>query len=297
MGLYLSKLALVPLLTLDLAGGILMGGLMVAPAIAQDEEPEATKVEFDPANFVDPTLSTNPYQPIRPGTQWVRAGTTLVGKRQVPHSVISTMTDVTRVIEGVPVVAMLEESTDSGEVSELGFDYLALDKDGNVWIMGGYTEEFEGGEYTNIDIAWFGTKEGGEPGILIPKVVTMDTPTWFVGASGPGEDITLGEPYSVGNTTAVQFGEYRDVIAIREGAEGAMDNEVKYYAPSVGVILNVPQQESLHQDAFELVNLVELTPEGLAEASQVVLDLEEHAREVASDIYDSSVPVATRIAR
>lgn len=294
MGLNLARLTLIPLLGLEIAAGIVAGHLVVSQAAAQDDEPEAIQVEFDPANFIDPTLSTNSYQPIHPGTQWVRAGTTEVGSRKVPHSVISTMTDVVRVIDGVPVVAMLEETTDSGEVSELGFDYLALDKDGNVWIMGGYTEDFEGGVYTHIDIAWLGSQAGGQPGILLPATVTMDTPRWFVGASGPGEDPTLGEPVEVGLTTKVQFGEYQNVIAVREGEDGAMDNEVKYYAPEVGVVLNVPQQESLHQDAFELVNIIELTPEGLAEASQVVLDLEERAREEASDVY-GSVPVATRI--
>ncbi len=78
------------------------------------------------------------------------------------------------------------------------------------------------------------------------------------------------------------------MIAIREGEIDAIDNEIKYYAPGVGVILNEPQLESLHQDRFELVNLIELSPAGLAEASQVVLDLEEHARIVASDVFGSA---------
>ena len=44
---------------------------------------------FDPANFIDPTLNTNPYHPTRPGQQFVRAGTTEVGSRKVPHLAIS----------------------------------------------------------------------------------------------------------------------------------------------------------------------------------------------------------------
>jgi hypothetical protein len=50
---------------------------------------------------------------------------------------------------------------------------------------------------------------------------------------------------------------------------------------------------SLHQDHFELVNLVNLSPQGLAEASQVVLRLEEHARTTAPEVY-GSVPTAKR---
>jgi hypothetical protein len=272
---------------------IALAGIVAGrPGIAQDIV-EPTSVPFDPANFIDPALSTNPYHPTRPGTQWIRAGTTEVGSRKVPHMVISTMTDVIRTIDGVQAVAMLDQSTDSAEISQVGFDYLALDKDGNVWILGGYTEEFEGGVFTNVENAFLGTETGGAPGILMPAAVTMDTPRWYIGTPGPEESPSVAEPVEVGITTTVPFGTYENVLAIREGSIGEIDNEVKYYAPGVGVILNEPHLASIHQDSFELVNIVELTPEGLAEASQVVLDLEAHAREVEPDVY-ADAPVATR---
>jgi hypothetical protein len=261
------------------------------------EKPRATSVcteaaPFDPANFVDPTLNTNEYHPTKPGIQWVRGGTTEVGSREVPHEVITTMTDVIRVIEGVPTVAMLDESTDSGEVSQVGMDYLALDKDGNVWILGGYTEDYEGGEYTNTEDHWLGTANGTTIGVLSPKVVTMSTPTWCVGGSDE-EDPAVGSPKRVGIRECVEFACYDDVRVVEEGEFDAPDNEDKYYAPGVGVIRNVPLDASLHQDRFELLNFVELSPEGLAEASQTVLDVEAHARETAPDVFGSS-PVSRR---
>ncbi len=252
-----------------------------------DPDAEGTKVEFDPANFVDPTLDTNPYHPLKPGLQWVRGGTTEVGSRVVPHEIITTMTDVIRTIDGVPTIAMLDESTDSGEVAQVGMDYLALDKDGNVWILGGYTEEFEGGEYTNTESAWLGAADGAEIGILSPGEVTADTPRWFI-AAAPDEDASIGEPVEVGATECVEFGCYDDVRVVQEGEVGAPDNENKYYAPGVGVINNVPLDASLHKDRFELLNFVELSPEGLDEASQTVLDLEAHARETAADVFGSA---------
>ena len=122
----------------------------------------------------------------------------------------------------------------------------------------------------------------------------METPRWYIGTSGPDEDPSVAEPVSIGDTFTVAYGTFDNVWAIREGEIGAVDNEIKYYAPGVGVILNEAQDESLHQDNFELINLVELGPEGLAEASQVVLDLEAHAREVAPEIYGSA-PAAERM--
>jgi hypothetical protein len=91
----------------------------------------------------------------------------------------------------------------------------------------------------------------------------------------------------------VEFGCYDDVRVIQEGEAGAPDNENKYYAPGVGVVDNVPLDASLHEDRFELQNFVVLSAEGLAEASQTVLDLEAHAREVAPDVYGDA-PEAMR---
>ena len=259
------------------------------PASSRNTDPnfEGTRVAFDPANFVDPLLDTNPFHPLKPGLQWVRAGTTEVGSRVVPHEIITTMTDVMRVIDGVQTIAMLDESTDSGEISQVGMDYMALDKDGNVWILGGYTEDYEGGAYTNTDSAYLGTGNGAELGILSPAFVDLNTPRWFIGKA-PEEKASVGQPVEVGITECVTFGCFDNVRVVQEGNVGAPDNENKYYAPGVGVINNFPLDASLHQDTFQLTNFLELSPAGLAEASQTVLDLEQHARVVAADVYGSA---------
>lgn len=264
-----------------------------SPRATPDPDDEGTRVAFDAANFVDPTSDTNPYHPLKPGMQWVRGGTTEVGSREVPHEVITTMTDVIREIDGVDTVAMLDESTDAGEVAQVGMDYMALDADGNVWILGGYTEEFEGGEYTNTETAWLGTADGQSVGILSPGTVDQDTPRWFI-AGAPDESASIGEPVEVGVSECVEFGCFDDVRVVQEGEVGAPDNEHKYYAPGVGVIRNVPLDASLHQDRFELLNFTELSPDGLAAASQVVLDLEAHALETSPDVY-ADAPTSRRV--
>ena len=245
---------------------------------------EATRLAFNSANFVNPLEKTNKYHPLTPGMQWTRAGTTEVGSRKVPHQVITIMTDVVRIIDGVPAIAMLDQSTDSGKTSQVGFDYLAIDKDSNVWILGGYTENYEGGQYTNVESSWLGEADGGKVGILMPGNVTQNTPRWFIGGR-IGEDPSVGEPVAVGQDITVKFGTFHDVLAVREGGSKAVDNEIKYYAPGVGVILNTPKSKSLHQDDFQLINLFNLSPEGLSEASKTVLDLEAHARQVSTKVY------------
>ena len=248
--------------------------------------------ELDPADFVDPTLDTNPFQPLKPGTQWVRGGSTLVGGREVPYQVISTVSDVIRTIDGVPAIAILDESEDAGEIAQVGLDYMALDKDGNVWLVGGYTEDFEGGEFTNSEDHWLGTSDGATIGVLTPADMTMDTPFWCIGGDSE-EDPSVGLPVETGVSDCVAFGCFDDIRIVQEGQAGAPDNEYKYYSPGVGVVRNVPLNASLHQDRFELLNLIELSPDGLAEVSQRVLDLEDHAREVVPEVYGDT-PVSTR---
>jgi len=189
---------------------------------------------------------------------------------------------------------MLDQSTDSGEISQVGYDWFALDKDGNVWILGGYTEEFEGGEFTNAEEGYLGVDSGATPGVLLPGRVDAATQRWFIGSAEEGALGALGEPVEIGVTKCVAYGCFDEVIAVREGEFNAIDNEIKYYAPGIGVIYNDPKAASLHQDSFELVNIIELTPDGLAEASQVVLDLDRHAQETMPEVFGSA-PLAERL--
>ena len=289
---YSKKLFLV-VAVLVLVGGV-TAGILYQKGNKNIKEVVATRTEFNPDNFVNPLEKTNEYHPLTPGMQWIRGGTTEVGSRKVPHQIITTMTDVVRIIDGVPAIAMLDQSEDSGEIAQVGFDYMAIDKDGNVWILGGYTAEYESGEFTNVEAAYLGKSTGGQVGILHPAVVTMDTPRWMIGTPGPDEATSVGEPVAINQDVTVPFGEFHNVRVIREGAYNAPDNELKYYAPGVGVVWNVPKDKSLHQDYFELINFTQLSPEGLAEASQVVIDLEEQARVEIPEVY-ANAPRAQRI--
>jgi len=91
---------------------------------------------FQAKSFVDPRVGSNMWLPLKPGMQWVRDGTTLVGNRAGPHKVLSTVTDVIRVIGGVKTVAVLDHSVDSGQVVQQSLDYFAQDKSGNIWDFG-----------------------------------------------------------------------------------------------------------------------------------------------------------------
>jgi hypothetical protein len=253
---------------------------------------EGKPTSFDAKNFVDPTTSTNRWHPLRPGMQWVRKGTTGAGSRTVPHQVVSTMTDVVRMIDGVPALAMLDQDTDAGQLAEASVDYFGLDKDGNVWLLGGYTADYSGGVFTNSADAWLGSAHHGKVGILMPHEPDAKTPPWFIGQP-PGAHSSAAEVVETGKHQCVDFACYDGVLVVREAEQGDTDDEYKYYAPDVGLILNTPQRDSKQKDTESLVNLTQLSGAGLTDMSDEVLRLERQAAQDKPDIFGVG-PQSTR---
>lgn len=252
---------------------------------------KAVSVPFDAKNFDQPATGRNPYLPLRPGSQFVRSGTTLVGGRAVPHQVTTTITDVYRVVDGVKTVLMLDHEVDGGQVSQVSLDYAAEDKNGNVWILGGYTEEYEGGRMVNATDEWLAGVHGSKPGIVVQADPKVSTPLYTV-AQPAGADGDVAEVIEVGAKRCVPFDCFNNVLVVREGKASEPDNEFKYYALHVGQIDNVPRGASRHKDVEQLVNLTHLDRAGLTEFSKEALKLDRHAVKDAPQIYGTKA--ATR---
>jgi hypothetical protein len=260
------------------------GGGQKKPAPAKPRE-----VKFDRANFGDPATGASPWVPLKPGTQWVREGTTLVGHRKVPHQVTTTVTDVYRVIDGVRAVAVFDYDFDAGQVEQASLDYMAEDKDGNLWDLGGYTEEYEGGRLVATLDAWLSGVRGARYGLIVPAKATVPSREYAL-AAPDGEERDVAQVVTAGARRCVPFKCFDDVLVVREGKESAPDNELKYYARDVGQIDNVPQRDSRHKDVEKLVNLTQLSPKALAEASAEALRLDRNAIKHARRTFGGSPP-------
>lgn len=241
------------------------------------------------ADFGDPTRGANPYVPLVPGTQWVREGFTDVGRRRVPHQVTTTVSNVYRVVDGIDTVAMYDYELDGGQVTQTSIDYVAEDRYGNLWDFGGYTEDYQGGRYVSATDPWLAGVNGARAGILVQAHPRQGSPPYAV-AQPDSKEGDVGEVVAVGAHRCVPFGCFRDVLIVREGKRSAPDNEFKYYARSVGQIDNVPRGDSVHQDVERLVNMLRLTPRGLAELSAEVLRMDHHASQTSPEIFGKTRP-------
>jgi hypothetical protein len=237
---------------------------------------------FNRKDFGEPVGDANKWLPLVPGNQSVRDGTLFRGSRELRHRRRITITDVQKVVNGVRTVLVLDQDIDAGQVAEQAVDYLAQDKHGNVWYLGSYTEAYEGGQFVNATDAWLAGVNGATAGVFMMAKPKVGMPG-YVQARIPGKEILTAEVAKVGERKCVPFRCFADALAILEAG-----NEFKIYAPGVGHIATEPNYAGGEQEKEALINVIQLTPKGLAEISAQALKLDQHARTVAPQIFGSS---------
>lgn len=225
--------------------------------------------KFDPKNFVDPLGGKNEWYPLAPGTQTLRDGSINRGSRKLTHKLRVTVTDVTKVVNGVTTVAVLDQDIDAGQVGEASLDFLAQDKYGNVWYMGSYTEIYQGGQFVNAVDAWLTPKRGSKPGVWM--MADPQEGMKYVEAHNSRETIRA-EVTKVDDRKCVPFKCFKALQVLEDGTE------YKYFGPGVGHIATEPNYSGGEQEKEVLTNVVKLTPKGLAEMSAEALRLDKHAR-------------------
>ena len=85
---------------------------------------------FDLANFSDPTTIDNPYLPLVPGTQFTYVGFTVDDAGdEIPHTVVTTVTDLTKEICcELNALVVYEEDRSDGQLEEAEFYLLSLEQ-------------------------------------------------------------------------------------------------------------------------------------------------------------------------
>lgn len=243
------------------------------------------RAQFRASDFVDPTTPGNKWFPLTPGTQLIKQGTTLIGNRKVPYEVITTVTDVVRTIEGVSTVLVYDYELGIGQVTQRSLDYLAQDRLGNLWVMGGATEAWEAGRFVEVGDVWMSGVDRARAGILVPNDLTASSPPFVIAQHGHEESVSK---FVAKERVCVPFGCFPNVLITREGTTTGPDNEYKYFALGVGQIRNQPRRDSRHDDTELLINAVRLSPDGLAAASADALQIDRRAAEAFPHFFPTA---------
>ena len=247
--------------------------------------------DFDRTNFDNSTRVDNKWFPLVPGAHSVFEGSAIDDGEHISRRVQTTVTDLSKEINGVNSMVVWERDYTEGEEVEAELAFFAQDNDGNVWHMGEYPEEYEGGEFDKAP-GWLAGSKGASAGIAMRADPRLGTPSYAQGYAPPPINwIDRGRVYKVGQKTCVPVDCYEDVLVIEEferNKPGAY--QLKYYAPGVGDVRvgwRGPEEEE--KEGLDLVKDVRLSPEALTKARANALKLEKHAYEI-KEFYSKTQP-------
>ena len=252
---------------------------------------QVTEKDFDADNFPRTPKVDNRWYPLTPGTQYVLQGEADRGKGTRPHQVVFTVTDLVKMINGVPAVVLWDRDINEGELEEAELAFQSQDNDGNVWLLGEYPEEYEDGKFKGAEDTWISGLEGAKPGVLMRANPRPRTSSYLQGLAPEIEFQDRAKVSKTGLRTCVPVQCYDDVLLIDEWnpLEPEAGHQLKYFASGVGNVrvgaVNDPEAEEL-----VLTKVVQLDDAELAKARSEALKLERHAFDVSPELYGRTTP-------
>ena len=215
-----------------------------SPVIEVGDEPYDPVIS--PADFV--AQIDNQYLPFTPGTTFIYEGETEDGKERIEVNV----THETKEILGVTCIVVRDRVWVDGELVEDTFDWFVQDKAGNVWYFGEDSKEYEGGKVVSAEGSWEAGVDGAKPGIIMkanPQVGDAYRQEYY---EDEAED--MAEVLSLNESVSIPYGSFENCLKTMEWTPLEPDVvEHKYYAPGVGVILEVAVEGE--EERVELVEV------------------------------------------
>jgi hypothetical protein len=251
-----------------------------------------TDKDYDRTKFSDSTTIDNKWFPLPVGTQFVFQGRSDRGQGRLPHRVIFTVSDLTKVIDGVRTRVMWDQDINAGQLLEAELAFFAQDDDGHVWAFGEYPEEYEDdGSFAGAPSTWIVGRAGTKAGLHMRADPRPNTPSYRHGFAPAIDFKDVAKVVKLGQRACVPTGCYRNVLVTDETnpAEPADGHQLKYYAPGVGNIKAAPGVGGKEREVLELVAVRRLGPKGLAKVRKAALKLEKRAYKVAK-VYRGTPP-------
>jgi|KBSMisStandDraft_5_1062788.scaffolds.fasta_scaffold74468_2 hypothetical protein len=277
----LRSAATLPLAALAAVAALLL--VLAGPARAADG--------YAAARFSNPTAIDNPWQSLQPGMQFTYRGRTIEGTEAVGHRLVSTVTDLTKVIDGVRTVVVWDRDFSAGELVEAEIAFFAQDDAGNVWELGEHPEAYEGGKIVESP-TWIQGIDRAQAGISMKAAPRAGTPSYSLGL-GPGVGFTdRARVLKVGDRTCIPSRCFSGVLLVDEfNPDQPGKHQLKYYAPGVGnVRVGWSGAKEDSKETLVLVALERVGARAMAKARSAALELEASAYRTSKSIYGRTAP-------
>ncbi|MEA2670344.1 MAG: hypothetical protein QOG45_564 [Chloroflexota bacterium] len=288
-------------------GPLLLSALAVAtfvPAAASSSPATATPAAASPAatdcgpplkldrkDFPNSPKVTNRYLPLSPGMQFVLDGVVLDDQNQPhPHQIVTTVTDLTKVVDGVRTLVVFDEDIQDGQTSEAEIFFVSQDQDGTVWTFGENPEIYENGVLTGAPSSWLSGVQGARAGIAMLAKPKVGTKTYLQGLAPKVDFKDCATVFKTGEKhVCVPVGCFDNVLEIDEFAplDPAGGHQRKFYAPALGLI-KVSAAGGVDPETLKLKSAERLCKGDLADIREKALEQDARAYTTARRVWAGS---------
>lgn len=262
-----------------------------APGVEAKSSSCDSLIAFDRNNFPDMPVIDNQYLPLIPGTQLVLEGTSNQGGGPTGHTVIFTVTGLTKKIDGVNTVMVWDRDFDGDQLAEAELSFWAQDIDGNVWNLAEYPEEYdENGKFDGAPSTWISGLDGAIGGLHMLAEPKRSAGEYLQGSSPSIDFLDCAKVYRKNQKVCVPVNCYEKVLvtAERSPLEPDSGEQLKYHAPGIGIVqigaVGDPEAETL-----SLTQLNYLDNKELRAANKEARQLDRHGCRT-NDLYHQTCP-------
>ena len=269
------------------------------PGPGAPQQPQATQAApaaragHAAGRFSTPLTVDNPMFPLVGGTQFVYQGTIVEDGVSKRHSVVFTVTDLSKTVDHVRTVVAWDRDFLEGRLQEQELAFFAQDDNGNVWNFGEYPEEYQHGTFTGAPDTWIRGTGGAYGGIhmLAQPKAGMRYREGLVPAI---EFDDVSQIARTGQVTCVQGDCYHHVLVIDETSpnDPTSGHQIKYYAPRAGLV-RVGARGGDSQEFLTLTAVRHLGQPAMAEIRAAVLAMDRRAYRI-SKVYRATEPAERR---
>lgn len=229
----------------------------------------------------------NRWFPLTPGTNSVLSGTVFGDDGKLhPHKIISTVSEVTKRLDGITTLVVFERDYQDGQLQEAELAFVAQDDDGVVWNVGEYPEEYEDGALAGAPSTWISGVDRARAGVSMLGHPALGKPAYLQGSAPAVDFRDCGRVAQRGLRVCGPIRCYNDALVIDEWAplEPGEGHQLKYYVRGVGVI-RVGAVGGVNQEVLKLTSRTRLSRPALTAINKQVLAQDRRGYSVSKDVY------------
>ena len=152
------------------------------------------------------------------------------------EKVVKTVTDETKVVDGIECRVVEERETKNGKLVEFSRNYFAISKrTGCVYYFGEDVDDYKNDKIVGHHGTWLAGKDGAQFGLIMPGVPLIYGRFYQEVAPNVAED--RAEIIALGVSIKTPAGQFRNCVKMEETTPLEPNvKEYKVYAPGVGCV-------------------------------------------------------------